>query len=84
MNLITTTLGRDFIKEWESTTWGQPSTDEVLADLLNTDFGGAGTVHDWRNYVGDATQSIWASLTDQQRAAIALDASSRADLEEWG
>lgn len=87
------TAKRDFIKEWlgEWVVKHHPSdagrvkefTQTRLRELSDPDFENAGRVHDWRNHVGEATQSIWGTLTDQQKAAIALDADERASREEW-
>lgn len=46
-------------------------------------FSQARRVHDWRNYIGDRVRSIWATLTDEQRAAIADDADDLAGAEDW-
>jgi len=43
----------------------------------------AGKTHDWRNHVGDNVKALWSTLTTAQRLAIALDAESDADCENW-
>lgn len=52
-------------------------------DLDNPMFGEAGTMHEWRNYVGAYTRQIWETLDGEQRAAIAIDADERAGNEDW-
>lgn len=55
----------------------------ILGNVLEPDFERAERVHDWRNHVGERTQAIWATLTPEQRLAIALDAEDDASNEEW-
>jgi predicted metal-dependent enzyme (double-stranded beta helix superfamily) len=43
----------------------------------------AGWVHDWRNHVGERTQAIWSTFTDEQRLALAADAAEDAGNESW-
>jgi hypothetical protein len=40
-------------------------------------------VHDWRNYVGNNIIALWDTFTTEQRAAIALEAQTRASNEDW-
>ncbi len=47
------------------------------------DWAFGGKVHNWRNYIGEQTQLIWASFTPQQRLALAIDADELAGREEW-
>lgn len=47
------------------------------------DWSKAGRVHDWRNHIGKNAKRIWATLTPEQRTALALDADFAADSEEW-
>lgn len=54
-----------------------------VADLLEPRFKNAGKVHDWPNHVGDAVEAIWETLTLEQLAAVAIEASNRASNEEW-
>lgn len=42
-----------------------------------------GRVHNWQNYIGERTQVIWNSLTDEVKKALALDAHDLAMREEW-
>lgn len=56
---------------------------DVPENFRNPDFSKTQKCHDWRNHVGAATQEIWATFTDEQKAAIAVDAESRANNEEW-
>jgi hypothetical protein len=53
---------------------------EVLAEQ-DWDYGGH--VHNWRNYIGENTRAIWATLTQEQRVAIATDAVVQAMREDW-
>jgi hypothetical protein len=57
--------------------------DDERSRLIDPKFPEASPVHDWRNYVGENTRIIWKTLTNEQRAAIALDANERASNEEW-
>lgn len=52
-------------------------------DVRNPRFDEARRVHDWRNYVGERTRSIWGGLSDQHKIAIARDADDRAGNEDW-
>jgi hypothetical protein len=56
----------------------------VAGTYLNPDWSNKTKVHDWRNYVGERTQSLWESLPDNVKLAIALDAQELADWEDWG
>lgn len=58
-------------------------TAPLHAALADPGFAAADKVHDWRNHVGERTQAIWASLSVEQRGAIAADAQDTADCEEW-
>jgi hypothetical protein len=40
-------------------------------------------VHFWMNHVRGRTRGIWASLTPDQRVAVALDADEAAGDERW-
>ena len=55
---------------------GSPSLKDPRFDL-------ARDVQDWRGYVGKYTRQIWSTLTDEQRAAIALDCLEKAGNEDW-
>ena len=57
--------------------------DPRFGDLSKPEFYKASKVHDWRTHVGENTQSIWHTLDDTQRLAIAMDAWDRAAAEEW-
>lgn len=39
--------------------------------------------HNWRNYIDDEVQVIWASLSEQARLALFINAEIRAGSEEW-
>lgn len=47
------------------------------------DWTRARKVHDWRNHVGENTKKVWATLTAEQRTAVALDADEAASAEHW-
>jgi hypothetical protein len=40
-------------------------------------------VHFWMNHVRERTRAIWASLTPEQRTALARDADEAAGDEQW-
>ena len=56
-------------------------THEALVIPIQWDDGG--TTHNWRNHVGEQVQAIWDTLTAVQKIAIARDAETEADREEW-
>lgn len=83
---------RDYISEWIGAWAATAHPDDFsakeyrerrLRELSDPDFGNADRVHDWRNYVGDAMQGIWHTFTDEQKAAIALNADELAGREDW-
>jgi hypothetical protein len=63
------------------TDWYRRSGD--VSDLRDPQWGHAAYVHDWRNHVGERTQALWHTFTDEQRLAIAADAEDEASAEEW-
>lgn len=52
-------------------------------ELDDPRFNQAGRIHDWRNYVGEHVQACWATIPLELRAAIAADAQTLADREDW-
>lgn len=54
-----------------------------LSEVRNPLWDHVGRVHDWRNYVGDATRALWGTFTDEQVMALAADADELAGAEEW-
>ncbi|MNU26888.1 hypothetical protein D3C71_152690 [compost metagenome] len=81
-----TNAKRDFVKEWIGGAHPEDVaelTQRRMSYITKPEFENAGRVHDWRNHVGEATQSLWGTFTDQQKAAIALDAEESASREEW-
>lgn len=60
----------------------QPQTMTIY-DLREPEFDNATRVHDWRNYVGQRVKAMWVSFSDEQRLALALDASEFASHEKW-
>lgn len=54
-----------------------------IEHLRDPQWSDARRVHEWRNHIGEHTKQIWDSFTDEQRLALAADASVEADAEEW-
>jgi hypothetical protein len=52
-------------------------------DLDDPGFDKAGRIHDWRNYVGEHVRARWETIPIELRAAIAADAQTLADREDW-
>lgn len=52
-------------------------------ELDDPRFEGTGRTHDWRNYVGEHVQACWSTIPLELRAAIAADAQTLADREDW-
>ncbi len=40
-------------------------------------------VHNWRNYISEEVQEMWDTFTDVQKQALARQAQSEADNEDW-
>jgi hypothetical protein len=40
-------------------------------------------VHDWRNYISEEVRAMWSTFTPEQQEALACQADSIADAEEW-
>ena len=62
------------------------SADEeasARAAVENTDFEGAGPVHDWRNHVPHALRPIWSALSVDAKLAVQYMAEREADNELW-
>ncbi len=47
------------------------------------DWGSAGLVHDWRNYISSELRVMWETFTDTQKRAIARHADELVGREEW-
>jgi len=43
----------------------------------------AGRVHEWKNYISEEVQAMWATFTDAQKQALARQAEETASREEW-
>lgn len=52
-------------------------------DYADPDWHSQQMVHCWRNYISDEVIALWPTFTDEQKAAIARQAESFADREEW-
>lgn len=52
-------------------------------DYMNPDWGSAGKVHEWKNYINHRLQVMWDTFTPEQKAAIAASADEVAGREEW-
>jgi hypothetical protein len=52
-------------------------------DLREPKFEEAGRVHEWRNYVPDEIQALWAQLSDEARGAVYFVAEEAAGREDW-
>jgi hypothetical protein len=52
-------------------------------DIDEPDWNSGGRVHNWKNYVGEATMAIWPTLTHEQRYAIYADYDRMASCEDW-
>lgn len=52
-------------------------------DAIEPDWGSAGWVHEWKNYISEDLQRIWGTFTAVQKALIAESAQQVADSEEW-
>ena len=68
---------------------GMEPLDTLGMDILippltdHVDFNEAGGAHDWRNHVGINVRLIWETFSTVQKLAIAHDAKTLADREEW-
>ena len=40
-------------------------------------------VHNWRNYISEEVQAMWATFTAEQKRALARQADAQASAEEW-
>lgn len=52
-------------------------------DVADPQWETVGRVHDWRNYIGEKTRALWATLSVEQQLAIAQDADAQAGGEQW-
>jgi hypothetical protein len=52
-------------------------------DWKTPEFTDYGHVHEWKNHVSKQVQAMWHSFTDDQKKALARQAQSAADQEEW-
>ena len=60
------------------------AADGGPADEYQTpNWGAAGRVHDWRNYVSDELRAMWRTFTPAQQTAIGKNAEEAASREEW-
>ncbi len=86
MTAEATNSKRDHVKDWIGPAHPDDLaqvTEHRMSQIRDPNFERAERVHDWRNYVGEATKSLWHTFTDEQKAAIALDSDDRAGREEW-
>lgn len=57
--------------------------EAVPPDYRNPDWTHNRRVHEWKNHVGPLIKEIWHTFSDEQRAAIALEADNSAANEHW-
>lgn len=53
------------------------------SDHLEPNWGRAGRVHEWKNYISDEIKAMWLTLSPELRAALARQADETAAMEEW-
>jgi hypothetical protein len=52
-------------------------------DCHEPDWASSSRVHCWRNYISEELMALWGTFTMRQQAAIARNAQSLADMEDW-
>ena len=57
--------------------------DYTPPDWAAPDWGNAGRVHEWKNYVSEEVQAMWDTFTDDQKQALARQSEDNASNEEW-
>lgn len=62
-----------------------PEGERVAREALDPELNwmDGGRVHNWRSYIGPRVRQLWASLNDDMKIALALDADEIAGNEEW-
>lgn len=56
---------------------------DLPTDWREPEWGTYDKVHGWRNYITDEVQALWPTFTDEQKRALARQAWTAADNEEW-
>lgn len=57
--------------------------DQCFLDIADPQWGTAGRVHEWRNYVPESIQACWLSLGYDARICVLICAEHAASREEW-
>ncbi|MEM9354629.1 MAG: recombinase RecA [Pseudomonadota bacterium] len=52
-------------------------------DWSQPEWGNAGRVHEWKNYVSEEVRSMWAGFTEEQKQALVRQADELAGREDW-
>lgn len=52
-------------------------------DWNNPNWAKLSKTHEWKKYISEEVQQMWDSFTDVQKQALARQAESQAENEEW-
>ena len=66
--------GRTYDRQYQS---------EIINLMHEPQFENKTKQHNWRNHIDTEIQAIWASLSEQARIALYIDAEAKAGSEEW-
>jgi hypothetical protein len=53
------------------------------SDAIQPDWSQFIKVQNWKNYIDDEVRAMWDTFTDVQKQALARQAQSQADREDW-